>query len=132
MRRTGGSHALPPNPDWVEFSRTDGDRSTWPTNTTYVVTNGEVNYFRVVDIDESLSVMWRKAVGPKIAEQMGLPRMSASSVITTISLNLNTAGKAYVLKSFPAGYQLFDHQKGKADNPRHDAYLYGTHASCVQ
>jgi hypothetical protein len=129
VRRVGGNHTLPPNPEWVEFPRTDGDRKLWPANTTCVVTDGEVNYYRVVGNDESLSIMWRKAIGPKVAEQLGLPCMSMPFVPTRYFLKPNAAGKAYVLKSFPAGYQLFDHNKGKLESPRHDPYLYGTHAS---
>ncbi|KAI0343026.1 hypothetical protein BDW22DRAFT_1297142, partial [Trametopsis cervina] len=107
-RKIGNTHTLPPNPEWLEFPRTDGDKSTWPPNTKRVITGGEVNYFRPVEQDESLSINWRRQVGSKIAESLGLP-----------------AGKAYVMKAFPNAYQLFDHNKGKPDNPRHDVYLYG-------
>ncbi|KAI0083928.1 hypothetical protein BDY19DRAFT_974809 [Irpex rosettiformis] len=109
VRRIGNSHTLPPNPEWVDFPRTDGDQSTWPTNTTRIINGGEVNFFRPVDIDESLGIMWRKVLGIKVADALGFP-----------------AGKAYVLRSFPDGYQLFDHNKGKVDSPRHDPYLYGS------
>ncbi|KAI0825812.1 hypothetical protein BC629DRAFT_1450686 [Irpex lacteus] len=109
VRRIGNNHTLPPNPEWVDFPRSDGDQETWPKTTSRVVVDGEVNFFRPVGLDESLSIMWRKAVGPKIAAVMGLPE-----------------GKPYVLRSFPERYQLFDHNKGKPDNPRHDAYLYGS------
>jgi Transcription-silencing protein, cryptic loci regulator Clr2/Transcription-silencing protein Clr2 len=37
-----------------------------------------------------------------------------------------SAGPNYVLKSWPDGYRLYDHQKGPEDNPRHDLYLFGT------
>ena len=73
VRRIGANHTLPPNPEWVDFPRTDGDRNTWPTNTTPVVTAGEVNYFRPVGLDESLSINWRKSVGIKVAAALGLP-----------------------------------------------------------
>lgn len=33
--------------------------------------------------------------------------------------------ESYVLREWPAHYRMFDHQKGKQDNPRHDAYLFG-------
>ncbi|KAI0923919.1 hypothetical protein AcV5_009324 [Taiwanofungus camphoratus] len=36
------------------------------------------------------------------------------------------AGPKYVLKSFPQGYCMYDHNKGPATNPRHDPYLYGS------
>lgn len=34
-------------------------------------------------------------------------------------------GPKYVLKNFPEGYQLYDHNKGPASGPRHDPYLCG-------
>lgn len=33
--------------------------------------------------------------------------------------------KKYVLKSWPDGYQMYDHNKGPEGNPRHDLYLVG-------
>jgi Transcription-silencing protein, cryptic loci regulator Clr2 len=43
-------------------------------------------------------------------------------------------GPEYVLKSFPAGYKLFDHHKGPAPDPRHDLYLFGviSFTSCCE
>jgi hypothetical protein len=41
-----------------------------------------------------------------------------------IHLILSTEGN-YVLRGWPTGYQMFDHNKGPKDNPRHDAYLMG-------
>ncbi|KAI0739337.1 hypothetical protein BC629DRAFT_1564626 [Irpex lacteus] len=109
VRRTGNNHTLPPNPEWVDFPRSDGDQETWPKTTSCVVVDGKVDFFRPVGLEESRSIMWRKEVGLKIAAVMGLPE-----------------GKPYVLRSFPDRYQLFDHNKGQADNPRHDIYLYGS------
>lgn len=34
-------------------------------------------------------------------------------------------GPSYVLRGWPAGYQMYDHNKGPATAPRHDAYLIG-------
>lgn len=48
-------------------------------------------------------------------------------IYTGNSVDTHEAGKAHVLKSFPSGYQLYDHNKGKADAPRHDPYLYGAY-----
>ena len=31
-----------------------------------------------------------------------------------------------MLKDWPAGYQMYDHNKGPADRPRHDPYLVGS------
>lgn len=72
-RRPKDTHALPPNPIWVSFPRSDGDSKNWPPNRTCVVDNeGNVNWMRAVGINESLSIHWRKSVGPKIAEVLGL------------------------------------------------------------
>lgn len=38
---------------------------------------------------------------------------------------LGPEGPDYALKEWPQGYQMFDHNKGPADGPRHDAYLMG-------
>lgn len=42
-------------------------------------------------------------------------------------MSLSKAGPKYVLKIFPQGYCMYDHNKGPATNPRHDPYLYGKH-----
>jgi hypothetical protein len=64
---------------------------------------------RVSELDEPLSIKWRVEVGKALAERMGLQ-----------------PGPDYVLKTWPQGYQMFDHNKGLAENPRHDAYLMGS------
>ena len=33
--------------------------------------------------------------------------------------------KKYVLKSWPAGYRMYDHNKVPEANPRHDLYVVG-------
>ena len=38
----------------------------------------------------------------------------------------------YVLAGWPEGYRLFDHNKGPANNPRHDVYLFGMSCLFVQ
>lgn len=40
-------------------------------------------------------------------------------------LCITSVGPTYVLRGWPAGYQMFDHNKGSASSPRHDAYLIG-------
>ncbi|KAG1746514.1 uncharacterized protein EDB91DRAFT_1117321 [Suillus paluster] len=100
------SHAIPPNPTFLDFPRSDGDPSNWPTNTTFAVdSEGHVNYMRVAALDESLSIKWRVEVGASLATK------------------LNMAQGNYVLQGWPQGYQMYDHNKGPKDNPRHDAYL---------
>ncbi|KAA1470251.1 hypothetical protein DENSPDRAFT_817793 [Dentipellis sp. KUC8613] len=109
-RNIAGGHALPSNPQWLEFERSDGDESLWPTNTECVVDHeGQVNYMRPVDDDESSSVHWRTQIAKKVAEKLGMAPNSS-----------------YVLKSWPQGYHMYDHNKGKKSAPRHDLYLIGS------
>ncbi|KAI0075301.1 hypothetical protein K474DRAFT_1664349 [Panus rudis PR-1116 ss-1] len=110
VRRIATTHTLPPNPHWLEFPRSDGSKKQWPTNTQKIVDpQGHVNFMRPVGIDESLCIHWRRQAGIAVAKAMGLPD-----------------GPAYVLKDWPSGYAMFDHNKGPQANPRHDPYLYGT------
>ncbi|KAG2365013.1 hypothetical protein BDR07DRAFT_1459321 [Suillus spraguei] len=105
----GSSHAIPPNPTFIEFPRSDGDPSNWPTNNTpQIDSEGHVNYMRQAGLDESLSIKWRVEVAAALASK------------------LNMAQGNYVLQGWPAGYQMFDHNKGPKDSPRHDAYLIGS------
>ncbi|RDX48172.1 hypothetical protein OH76DRAFT_1405089 [Lentinus brumalis] len=109
-RRHPGNHTIPDNPHWIEFPRTDGSTAHLPKNTTKIVdSEGQVNYMRPVAMDESLAIMWRVAVGTAMAARMNMPK-----------------GPNYVLKSFPKGYQLYDHNKGPVNAPRHDPYLCGS------
>ncbi|KIJ20881.1 hypothetical protein PAXINDRAFT_106682 [Paxillus involutus ATCC 200175] len=109
-RGISSGYGLPPNPAFIDFPVSDGDESQWPTNTTRVLdSEGHVNYMRSVPIDESLSIKWRCEVGASLASQLKKP-----------------AGPSYVLHGWPAGYQMYDHNKGPASSPRHDAYLIGS------
>ena len=68
--------ALPKDAHWLEFERSDGDPSTWPsvTRTERVVdSDGCVNFYRIVDPEESYGVRWRMEVGTAIAKQMNMP-----------------------------------------------------------
>ncbi|KAJ7180727.1 hypothetical protein C8R46DRAFT_885527 [Mycena filopes] len=109
-RNHSTKHALPNNPAYIDFPRSDGDSTLWPTNTTRQIDDeGCVNFMHPVGLDEPLSVKWRVGVGDAICVSLKLP-----------------GGQPYVLRDFPDGYRMFDHHKGKADNPRHDVYLFGS------
>ncbi|KAG1776716.1 hypothetical protein EV702DRAFT_1046039 [Suillus placidus] len=55
------------------------------------------------------------------------------SVGAALASKLNMAEGNYVLQGWPAGYQMFDHNKGPKDSPCHDAYLIGSsHAKCFR
>ncbi|KAJ6584087.1 hypothetical protein DFH09DRAFT_1029000 [Mycena vulgaris] len=108
-RNRSTKHALPPNLTFIDFPRSDGDPTYWPQNTTRKVDEkGNVNYMQPVGLDEPLSVKWRVGAGDAISEALKL-----------------TSGQPHVFRDFPSGYRLFDHNNGKADNPRHDVYLFG-------
>jgi len=73
-RSFSSKHALPPNPAWIEFERSDGDQSLWPPNTTKSVDReGHVNYMRVASVDDPLSIKWRVEVGKALGNLMELP-----------------------------------------------------------
>ncbi|KAI0348990.1 hypothetical protein OH77DRAFT_1526002 [Trametes cingulata] len=109
-RRYAGLHTLLKNPTWLEFPCSDGDPSILPKNMKQVVdSEGQVNFMCPIPLDESLAIGWRVSVGAALAICMGLPE-----------------GPKYVLKSFPEGYQLYNHNKGPVKVPRHDPYLCGS------
>ena len=60
----------PPPADarWIEFPRTDGNPDKWPVFTGERDTNGAINFFRPIHIDEKSAVDWRKKVGKHLAE----------------------------------------------------------------
>ncbi|KAF8159463.1 hypothetical protein B0H34DRAFT_858265 [Crassisporium funariophilum] len=100
---------LPANPTFIEFPKTDGTPSTWPVNTTQVVDEeGHVNFMAPLDDSHPHAIRWRVQAGSAVAIDLEMPE-----------------GPSYVLKSFPDGYRLHDHHKGRYQDPRHDLYLYG-------
>lgn len=87
-RALSHKHALPQNPIWIEFERTDGDQTQWPPNTTRIVDReGHVNYMRVASIDEPLSLKWRVEVGKALASLLNKPgRLQGSHLSQTVGL----------------------------------------------
>jgi hypothetical protein len=69
-----GQPAISFRPDTVflDFPRTDGDDSRWPTNTTRIVdADGQVNFMEPLDVDESGQARkWRSAIGKAIATKL--------------------------------------------------------------
>lgn len=73
-RSVAGGHTLPPNPEFLDFERTDGDAKKWPTNTNPVVdTDGNVNYMKPLGPDDSSDIYWRCQIASKVAERLGKP-----------------------------------------------------------
>ncbi|KDR80717.1 hypothetical protein GALMADRAFT_241134 [Galerina marginata CBS 339.88] len=109
MRNVAETFVLPPDPEYLDFPRSDGSVSTWPPNTTRVVDHeGHVNYYESLQLEHAQAIRWRVLVGEAAALKMKLP-----------------PGPNYVLRNFPDGYRLYDHNKGPSHAPRHDLYLFG-------
>ena len=131
-RGIASGHTLPPNPVYLEFGKSDGDPKQLPTNTKEVVdADGQVNYMKFLALDDSSNVHWRTQVAAKVAEKIGKPctfsfirrfRVPPRRVILIAS----SAGSNYVLRTWPEGYSLYCHLKGKQSAPRQDLYLFGT------
>lgn len=117
-----------PNTVFLDFPRSDGDVTKWPTNTTRIVdAEGQVNYMELLDVDASGHARkWRASVGKAIATKLGMPGDRKYTVLSSdpVSHCPNPANN-YVLRDWPRGYRLYDHHKGPESNPRHDLYLYG-------
>lgn len=77
MGRTSSTqHSLPPNPTFREIAHSDGDQSTWPSNTTRDVQGGQVNYMHYIGLDESLAIKWRVMIGDALAKALEWPGKS--------------------------------------------------------
>ena len=75
-RQYSDKHALPANPTWVEFERSDGDENNWPSNTTRIVDReGHVNFMLPLEINESVCLKWRTEVGAAVAVALKWPGM---------------------------------------------------------
>jgi hypothetical protein len=112
----------------LEWPRTDGDSSRRPAGVSFTKNEdeeGNVNYYRLVRDTEEASVSWRKDIGTYVAEAMGLPGRVCFLCPKNRTNTIRSAGKVYWMKGWPAGYALYDHQKGQLPNPRHDLYLCG-------
>lgn len=65
---------VPENATFLEFERSDGDRRTWPTNTTPIVdSEGHVNFMQPVDLDSSSAIRWRIGAGQGAAVALERP-----------------------------------------------------------
>lgn len=84
-RGHSNKHALPSNPTYIVFPRTDGDSALWPTNTTREIdAEGCVNFMQRVGLDEPLSVKWRVGVGDAISVALKMQgKLDSSWVICT-------------------------------------------------
>jgi hypothetical protein len=68
--------SIPENPHWLDFERSDGDPSTWPSGSRterVVDSDGHVNFLRLVDPDELHGIRWRLELASVLAHQMNLP-----------------------------------------------------------
>ncbi|KAG2011803.1 hypothetical protein CC2G_011877 [Coprinopsis cinerea AmutBmut pab1-1] len=101
--------AIPDNPVWITFERSDCAVPNPPPNTVRIVDeDGCINWMKQLDLNDNHSIKWRVQVGHQIALDKGIPNPERA-----------------VLKDWPANYRFYDHHKGIENNPRHDIYLYG-------
>ena len=74
VKTLASGYSLPPNPEWITFSKSDANPSRWPKNNTRVVLeDGTVNYFELLPLDHGQVVKWRVQVGSVAAEKLGYP-----------------------------------------------------------
>lgn len=74
MRNITAHAALPPNPTYREFERSDGKASQRPAVTTRVVDeDGNVNYHQFVGLDEPASIKWRVGIGDALGKALDWP-----------------------------------------------------------
>ena len=78
---TVGSEEIQPPPrnaKFLEFVKSDGNAFIRPTPTQPVKdASGQVNFYRLVPLDEKSSTMWRKKIGSKVASMLGYSSKSA-------------------------------------------------------
>lgn len=69
-------HNPPPNNAlYIEFHQSDGESSRWPQPCPGPSrdSDGKLNYYRPIGLDEHASTDWRKKIGFKVAELMKKP-----------------------------------------------------------
>lgn len=86
-RVSSTQHSLPPNPEYREIPRSDGDTRTWPRNTTRIVEGGQVNYMHHVEIDESVAIKWRVMIGDALSKALYWPGESSACNYPSDSYN---------------------------------------------
>jgi hypothetical protein len=105
-----GQPAITFGPDTVflDFPRTDGDESRWPTNITPVVdVDSQVNFMEPLDVDESAQARkWRAAIGKAIATKL---EMQGDRKRVTCSTSSYTSHRSQQTNMFCAiGLQAID------------------------
>ena len=65
---------VPPNAHFLDFERSEGDSSRWPSDITQIIdSEGQVNFMKPIGIDESHAVKWRLGVAQGLAIALKLP-----------------------------------------------------------
>ena len=78
--------ALPPNAHFLDFERSDGDSSRWPSDTTQIIDGeGQVNFMKPIGLDETSAVKWRLGVAQGLAIALKLPGIALITVSTKVS-----------------------------------------------
>ena len=80
--RTSKAETLPEHPKWVTIEHSDGNRDQWPKNTEQYVDNfGDVNFYKPLEVDHGFAIKWRRTIGQRLAEMLGLPDKGMSVVV---------------------------------------------------
>lgn len=65
---------LPPNPEFLDWPRSDGDPRRWRTDTVLIEDqNHHINYHRIIEDQEGPSIHWREDIAAYVAQVLGLP-----------------------------------------------------------
>lgn len=66
--------ALPDNPIYLDFLRSDGDESLRPEKTECIVDSvGHVNWMEACALDDGRTIRWRRGVALGVATKMKMP-----------------------------------------------------------
>ena len=77
---------IPSNAHFLDFERSDGDSSRWPSDITQIIDGeGQVNFMKPVGLDETPAVKWRLGVAQGLAIALKLPGIALISVPTKVS-----------------------------------------------
>ena len=75
-RVANDGHALPPNPTYIEFTRSDGTPNSWPSNITRIVDHeGFVNYHEHLPLGHAQDIRYRVQVAEIVSRLLNYPGM---------------------------------------------------------
>lgn len=73
-RRPAETFSLSASPTYLDFLRTDGNVSSWPTQTTRIIdAEGHVNYYEPLTPEHPQHIRWRTTVADAVARHLNMP-----------------------------------------------------------